>query len=127
MSLLKAFNNHLIEFIEDLIRIYPEDLDIKTSNTFVKIILKVNPKLIINYYHSNISIPYKKQINEFDIAFFINKDYNDVLGEEWKTNKIHATMERWRNVLKNSTLDTQKKAMKYFNNLSKLSQLYFKG
>ena len=36
MSILKAFNNHLIEFIDDLIIIFPEDLDIRTSKTFIK-------------------------------------------------------------------------------------------
>ena len=40
MTLLKAFNNHLIEFIEDLIKIYPEDLDLKTSKTFISGIIK---------------------------------------------------------------------------------------
>ena len=30
-SLLKAFNNHLLEFVEDVIRIFPENLDIKTG------------------------------------------------------------------------------------------------
>ena len=31
MFVLKAFNNHLLEFIEDVIRIFPENLDIKTG------------------------------------------------------------------------------------------------
>ena len=37
---LKSFNNHLIEFIDDLIKIYPEDLDLKTSKTFISELLK---------------------------------------------------------------------------------------
>ena len=31
MSILKAFNNHMFEFIDDFIVIFPEDLDIRTS------------------------------------------------------------------------------------------------
>lgn len=127
MTLIKAFNNHLMEFIEDLIRIYPEDLDIRTSKTFIQGIVKINPKLILNYYYQNIAVLYKTQIDNGDITFFINKDYENDLGTEWKTSKIHNTMERWKNVLKNSNEDTQKKAMKYFQNLSKLSELYFKS
>ena len=125
MTLLKAFNNHLIEFIDDLIKIYPEDLDLKTSKTFITGIIKVNPRMICVYFHQNIALKYKKQFESGDIAFFINKDYNEDLGEDWKTNKIHSTMEKWREVLKESSNENQKKSLKYFENLSKLSELYF--
>ena len=30
MSLHKAFNNHLMEFIDDLTNVFPDNLDIKT-------------------------------------------------------------------------------------------------
>lgn len=125
MTLLKAFNNHLIEFIEDLMIIYPEDLDLKTSHTFITGIIKVNPRMICNYYHTNIAIKYKKQLGEGDINFFINKDYDEDLGDEWKTNKIHSTMEKWRELLRNSSIENKEKSIKYFQNLSKLSELYF--
>ena len=125
MSILKAFNNHLIEFIDDLIVIFPEDLDIRTSKTFIQGIIKVNPKMISKYYYDNIALRYKNEIEKGDISFFINKDYNEDLGEDWKTNKIHLTMDRWRNILKNTKIENKNKAMKYFQNLSKLSEIYY--
>ena len=125
MSLLKAFNNHLLEFIDDLILIFPEDLDIMTSKTFIQGIIKVNPKMISKYYYDNIALKYKTEIEQGDITFFINKDYNEDLAEDWKTNKIHSTMDRWRNVLRTTKDDNKKKAMKYFQNLSKLSEIYY--
>ena len=125
MSILKAFNNHLLEFIDDLIVIFPEDLDIRTSKTFIQGIIKVNPKMISKYYYDNIALKYKNQLENGDISFFINKDYNEDLGEDWKTNKIKATMDRWRNVLKNTKTENKNKAMKYFQNLSKLAEIYY--
>mgnify|MGYP001233896955 FL=1 len=125
MSLLKAFNNHLLEFIDDLILIFPEDLDIMTSKTFIQGIIKVNPKMISKYYYENIALKYKTEIEQGDITFFINKDYNEDLAEDWKTNKIHSTMDRWRNVLRTTKDENKKKAMKYFQNLSKLSEIYY--
>lgn len=125
MSLLKAFNNHLLEFIDDLILIFPEDLDIMTSRTFIQGIIKVNPKLISKYYYDNICLRYKEQIDKGDIAFFINKDYDEDLAEDWKTHKIHSTMDRWRTKLKTTENENKKKAMKYFQNLSKLSEIYY--
>ena len=125
MSLLKAFNNHLLEFIDDLIIIFPEDLDIRTSKTFIQGIIKVNPKMISKYYYDNIALRYKEEIENADISFFIDKDYNEDLGDNWKTNNIHITMDRWRNILKNTKDENKKKAMKYFQNLSKLAEIYY--
>jgi len=107
MSILKAFNNHLLEFIDDLIVIFPEDLDIRTSKTFIQGIIKVNPKMISKYYYDNIALKYKNQLENGDISFFINKDYNTDLGEDWKTNKIKGTMDRWRNILKNTKTENK--------------------
>ena len=125
MSLLKAFNNHLLEFIDDLIIIFPEELDIRTSKTFIQSIIKVNPKMISKYYYDNIGLRYKEQIENADITFFIDKDYTDDLGADWKTNKIHITMDKWRSILKNTKDENKKKAMKYFQNLLKLAEIYY--
>lgn len=125
MSILKAFNNHMLEFIDDLIVIFPEDLDIRTSKTFIQGIIKINPKMICKYYYENITLTYKNEISNGDISFFINKDYDEDLAEDWKTNKIKGTMDRWRNVLKNTKIENKNKSMKYFQNLSKLSEIYY--
>ncbi len=125
MSILKAFNNHMLEFIDDLIVIFPEDLDIRTSKTFIQGIIKINPKMICKYYYENIALTYKNEISNGDISFFINKDYDEDLAEDWKTNKIKGTMDRWRNVLKNTKIENKNKSMKYFQNLSKLSEIYY--
>ena len=125
MSFLKVFNNHLIEFIDDLIIIYPEDLDLRTSKTFVEGLIKVNPKMICNYYYQNIALKYKNYIEKGDITFFINKNYDEDLADDWKTSKIHSTMEKWRELLKNISDENKKKSMKYFQNLSKLSEIYY--
>ncbi len=80
MSLIKAFNNHLLEFIEDVITIFPDNADIRTSKTFLEGIKKVNPKKIIVYWNSYIVSLYDAQITEGDLNFFINKDYDQDVG-----------------------------------------------
>ena len=91
MSVLKAFNNHLLEFVEDVIRIFPTNLDIKTGKTFIEGIKRVNPKKIITYWRDNILMLYEKEILNGDISFFINKNekvltevYNDKNDLIWK-------------------------------------------
>jgi hypothetical protein len=126
MSLLKAFNNHLVEFIDDVMTIYPENIDIKTGKTFLESLIKVNPKILITYWYANIRNEYKDKIDNGDIDFFINKDYNKDLADDWKTGKVHKVIEEMRNLVNLSKPKNKETAMKYIQNLTKISELYFK-
>jgi len=121
-SLLKAFNNHLLEFTDDIIRIFPLNLEIKTGKTFIEGIKRVNPKKIIKYWRDNILNLYEKEIISGDITFFINKDYKNDIGSEVQTLQV---LEDIRGLVKNTTVENQKKAMKYIQNLTKICKLYF--
>ena len=121
-SVLKAFNNHLLEFIEDVIRIFPENLDIKTGKTFIEGVKRVNPKKIITYWRDNILALYEQEILEGDITFFVNKDYRNDIGTESQTLKV---LEDIRILVKETTKENKEKAMKYLQNLTKLCKLYF--
>ena len=125
MSVLKAFNNHLIEFIDDLISVFPDNLDIKTGKTFVEGLKKINPKKLPTIWKDCVVDSFKDKILEGDYDFFINKkDYD--LGS--------CDNERGRKILKDlralvivSTDENKKKSMKYIQNLTKLCILYFKN
>ena len=121
-SVLKAFNNHLLEFIEDVIRIFPNNLDIKTGKTFIEGVKRVNPKKIITYWRDNILMLYETEILDGDITFFVNKDYRNDIGREAQTLKV---LEDIRGLVKETTQDNKDKAMKYLQNLTKLCKLYF--
>ena len=121
-SLLKAFNNHLLEFIEDVIRIFPENLDIKTGKTFIEGVKRVNPKKIITYWRDNILALYENEITEGDITFFINKDYKNDIGTETQSLQV---LEDIRKLVRGTTQENKEKAMKYIQNLTKICKLYF--
>ena len=121
-SLLKAFNNHLLEFIEDVIRIFPENLDIITGKTFIEGVKRVNPKKIITYWRDNILKLYETEITKGDITFFINKDYKNDIGTETQSLKV---LEDIRNLVRNTSQENKDKAMKYIQNLTKICKLYF--
>ena len=121
-SLLKAFNNHLLEFVEDVIRIFPENLDIKTGKTFIEGIKRVNPKKIITYWRDNILNLYEQEITKGDISFFVNKDYRNDIGPEAQSLKV---LEDIRKLVKKTTQENKEKAMKYIQNLTKICKLYF--
>mgnify|MGYP001337471981 FL=1 len=121
-ELLKLFNNHLLEFIEDVIRIFPENLDIKTGKTFIEGVKRVNPKKIITYWRDNILALYENEITEGDITFFINKDYRNDIGTETQSLKV---LEDIRKLVKGTTQENKEKAMKYIQNLTKICKLYY--
>ena len=122
-SLLKVFNTHLLEFIDDVISIFPDNLDLKTGKTFIEGLKKVNPKALIQVWKSSIVNPYRNFILQGDQAFFLNKDYtNDLPTDSGKALEI---LDQVRTSLKNSSIENKKKAMKYVQNLTKISELYF--
>jgi hypothetical protein len=124
MSILSAFNNHLIEFVSDVSSIFPEDKDIKKAKSAIEMLKKANPRAIILIWKSHITDRYGDKIDNGDISFFVNKDYSfDVKGADGSS-KILEAVNRLRDPVKNMGADNQQKTMKYIQNLTKLSRMY---
>ena len=122
-SLLKAFNNHLIEFLDDIISIFPNSLDIRTGKTFIEGIKKVNPKSLIIFWKESILDLYENQIENGDTTFFLNKNYKNDLGEE--SNKAMEVIINIKKLVRETSQKNKNIAMKYIQNLTKLCKLYF--
>ena len=93
----------------------------KTAKTFLENLKKVNPKSIIKTWYESISLKYHEEIIREDFSFFEDKDYSDDLSND----KILKTINKIRSKVKNTSLENKKKTMKYLQNLTKLSLLYF--
>jgi hypothetical protein len=125
-TILKAFNDQLGEFLEDIHSIFPEDKSILKSKNSLLALKKVNPKIIIQVWFNNITIPYKEQIDDGNISFFFEKDYSNDLDSFEGTEKIQEGIDRLREPIKNMGTDNQDKCMQYIQNLTGLSVLYHK-
>ena len=124
-SILSAFNNHLIEFIDDIITIFPENKNLKITRTALEAWKRINPKSIILIWKQNITDKYKKEIREGNPDFFIKKDYKkDIAGQEGAT-KILKAIEQLREPINKMGEENKKKAIKYIKNLTKMTELYF--
>lgn len=123
-NILSVFNDHFLEFLNDIQSVFPEDVDVLTAKNALTAIRKTNPKLIIKIWKTFIADKYGEQIYAGDIGFFINKDYsNDVLNSG-SSDQIMNSINRLREPIKNMGTDNQLKAMKYIQNLTKLTELY---
>ena len=123
-SILTAFNDHFIEFVSDIINVFPNDTDLLAAKNSFSLIRKANPKLIIKIWSSHVVNKYAVQIDEGDIGFFINKDYASDLEKADNSEKIMEAIDRLRNPIKMMTLEDRAKSMKYIQNLKKLSVMY---
>ena len=120
--IVKGFNKHFDEFIEDVQSVFPEDDEIKTMKNLLYLFKKTNPRLLLESWNTYIRIPYKEPIENGDISFFVNKDYSaDVI----MTDGISSFIERLRGYVKNMTAENQSKSMKYIQNLCNLTKLYY--
>ena len=120
--IIKGFNQHFEEFIEDIESVFPDDDEVKTMKKLLYIIKKTNPRLILETWNSYITIPYKEPIENSDISFFINKDYS---ADVTMTDGICNFIERLRGYVKNMAEENQQKSMKYIQNLCNLTKMYY--
>ncbi len=124
-TILKTFNSHLMEFINDVIILMPEDLDLKTAATFLEGIKKVNPRLIITTWNNWVVSEYRNKIELGDFSFFEDKDYSRDMEGSSSEKKILEVIERIREDVKGMGKSNKNKTLKYMQNLTKLSDIYF--
>jgi hypothetical protein len=123
-AILKTFNDHFLDFLEDIQNVFPNDPDIVASKTALITIRKANPRLIIKIWSEHIVKIYKENILKGDISFFINKDYSNDLNEMDSSSTIVKKINVLREPIRNMGTENQEKCMKYIQNLTKLSELY---
>jgi hypothetical protein len=124
-SILKAFNTHFFEFVEDIINIFPENTDIKNSKTSFAIFKKANPTSILKAWNFFVYTPYREVIEQGNIDFFFNKDYKNDLTYMANANEIVKIIDTLREPVKNMGDSNKEHTIKYIQNLSKLSDMYF--
>jgi len=122
-NILTAFNDHFIEFVNDVHCVFPDDADILATKNALTTIRKLNPKMIVKIWNSFIVSKYKSEIEAGNIEFFINKDYSQDVSVSTNSDKIMESIDRLREPIKNMSEENQAKVMKYIQNLTKLSQL----
>ena len=122
-NILGAFNDHFLEFIQDVQSVFPEDPDILSAKNALVAIRKANPKMIVKIWKAFIADKYKDEISAGNIDFFINKDYSSDVSSAQGSDKIMESIDRLRSPIRNMGPENQSKVMKYIQNLTKLSVL----
>ena len=123
-QILKGFNDHFVEFVEDVERVFPDNNDISTAKEAFIQMRKANPRLVIKAFNEYFLNKYRTEIESGNIDFFINKDYNSDFSVVGDSDFILKKIDVLRNPVKNMNNEDQTKVIKYIQNLSKLCDIY---
>lgn len=123
-TLSRAFNTHLLEFLDDIIRIYPDNPDIAKAKTSIETIKKANPALIIKAWYQKVYMPYQSIVDSGDISFFFDKDYSQDLQTVNNAGEIMKMIDKLREPVRGMDDSNKEHCMTYIQNLSKLSMAY---
>ena len=122
---LKGFNDHFIEFISDVHNVFPNDPEILATKNAMITLRKANPRMIIGVWYNNITVPYESEIDNSNMDFIINKDYSSDLKDMNNTDKIVNKINALKKPISEMSETDLAKTLKYIQNLSKLTKLYF--
>ena len=123
-TLMKTFNSHFFEFIDDILLIFPENIDLITVKKSFETIKRANPTAILKAWFSFVYSPYISQIEAGNISFFFEKNYEEDLSILNNGNEIMKMIDSFRDPVKNMSDVNKQHTMKYIQNLSKISLIY---
>ena len=124
ITILRTFNTHFIDFIDDIIKVIPENSDILAAKSFFEITKKANPTIIVKIWFNLIYSPYSTIIDSGDLEFFINKNYAEDLSTMHNSKEILKAIDTLRDPIRNMSETNKEHCLKYIQNLCKLSAVY---
>mgnify|MGYP006090131087 FL=1 len=121
---LKTFNQQFLQFLEDILVVFPSDVDIMNMKNTINTVKKFNPSMLIKMWYQYVWIPYSDQVMKDDISFFVEKNYGEDIKLLDENQKTIDAIERLRIPIRNLDEENQIKCMHYIKNLSLLSDKY---
>ena len=110
--------------VEDIVRVFPDDLDILSAKNSLIAIRKMNPKILIRSWDTFVVSKYRQEIENGDLTYFLNKDYTEDVESSPEAGRILEAIDRLRNPIKQMSSENQAKILKYLQNLSKLTTVF---
>ena len=75
---IDLFNTKFREFVADLVKVFPEDSELKLLQKGISLILVVNERLVLNIYRDRVLIPFGDKLMERNEEFFLENNYQDI-------------------------------------------------
>ena len=99
-TILKLFNEHFFEFMDELVDIFPDNLDIIASINLFKLTKSANITLLIKIWYTYVEVPYGEILRQNNLDYFLDKDYKDDLVNLPNATNALRGIDMLRNLLK---------------------------
>ena len=123
-GIMRAFNKHFFDFIDDIILVVPENVEIAAARDSFETIRRANPTAIIKAWNKFVAQKYGDRLIGGDLSYFLEKDYSEDLANLRNSNKVIEIIDTLREPLKHMGDANQAMSLKYLINLCKLSNIY---
>ena len=126
-QVLRAFNDHFYEFVEDVLRVFPGDRGLQATAAALGAARRANPRLVLRVFLERIGGPYRPEIEAGNPDFFVEKNWSgDVVDAPGFAAKsvILGKIDAMRDSVRNMHGEDQRKAIMYIQNLLRLGDLY---
>lgn len=122
---LKAFNKHFFQFLDDIMIIFNNNEKLQKSKDYFITIKNANPTLLAKVWHTYIFTPYHEEISKGDLTFFFEKDYSNDLQRMHNSDEILKFIDSaLREPLKSMDESNMHKCVKHFQLVSELCVKY---
>ena len=123
-TILKTFNLQFFNFLDDVIKVFPDKDEIKIGRKSFETIKRANPTIIIKIWLSHIYSMYRESIDNGDIDYFVKKDYGQDLQGLANNGEVMRIINTLREPIGEMNDVNKKHTSKYLLILSKLSEAY---
>ena len=120
-TILKLFNTHLFEFMDELVVLFPDNLDIKASINIFQMTKTANASLLIKIWFNYVETPYGEILKKGDFDYFLNKDYKEDLVNLPNAASALRAIDMLRNPVREASDTNKQHSLNYILNLCKMS------
>lgn len=125
--IMRSFNTHFMELLDDILSIYPNNVEILTARKFFETLKRLNPAVLIKAWYKRVYTPYGAEMEQGNLDFFFQKDYAKDLTTVSGSDDIIRMIDDVRHPLSQLSEINREHSVLYLNNLNKLSVLYHGG
>ena len=124
--IIRTFNELFFELLDDVIKILPNSVGLKTARRAFQTFSDLNKAVLIKCWHKFVYLKYKDQIFSGNIEFFFEKDYSTDIVKLSNPDKVLEVIDSIRDPVKEACSTSVNKAhvTTYMQNLTKLSIAY---
>jgi len=125
-TLIRSFNDYFCEFLDDILRVLPNNKQVITATRSFKTLIELNKTILVKCWYKFVYCKYSDVINSGNIDFFFQKDYSEDLEQLNNSKAIMDIIDSVRTPAMESCENPKNKEYItiYIQNLCKLSVMF---